>query len=119
MEVMGSEFIVEMVAGQRLVKGDRICTLEYIEGSDIDPEAAYSLADHPGGFPCGTCVRGGARGKMALVQFPWDLTTVQSVLLHTMKLRMVGRILAERYSWHAKYGTGPVVGKAADSHVED
>jgi hypothetical protein len=28
-----------------------------------------------------------------------------------MKLLMVSRILAERYPWHAKYGTGPVVAK--------
>ena len=111
MEILGSEFIVEMVAGQRVVKGDSICTLEYVEGSDIDDEAAYSLDDHPNGQPCGTCLRGGSRGKVVLVAFPDQLSPRQSVLLHTLKTRMLERFLAEKYPWHAEHGAVPVVGE--------
>jgi hypothetical protein len=95
----GSEFIVEMVAGQKLSKGDRVCHLEQIDGSDVDPEAAYSLADHPSGQELGVCLRGGTRGKAVVVEFPGDLSLDihKSVMLYMMKKRMFERWLADRY----------------------
>lgn len=96
--VYGSEFIVEMKAGQKLSKGDHVCTLEYIDGSDIDDEAAYRIADHPKGKYIGMCLRGGgAKGKLVLVEFDQIMDSTASTLLFTLKKRMFERWLAETY----------------------
>lgn len=99
MEILGSEFIVEMVAETPLERGDVVCTLEYVEGSDIDDEAAYLYTGEAGQTPCGVCAKGGAKGKIVLVEFPdKDITMKQSVLLYALKRKRTRRILPTDYN---------------------
>jgi len=94
MQIMGSEFIVEMRAAEALAIGDRVCTLEYTDENDIDDEEAYSASRHPDGLPCGTCVGAGPAWGVVLVKFPDEkLSHQQNVLLHTLNRRRTQRIL--------------------------
>ncbi len=74
-----------------------ICTMDYIDGSDIDDEAAYRMKDHPGGKRVGVCLKGKETGRYVLVQFDEELTNEASVLLFTLKKNMFQRWLAETY----------------------
>ncbi len=92
MEILGSEFIVEMRAGTARERGQTVCTLEYIEGSDIDDEEALLYTGEPGQLPCGVCVEGCGAGGLALVQFSdRGITERDSVLLHALKRRQEER----------------------------
>lgn len=91
-EIMGSEFIVEMVAADALAPGDIVATIDYQDGTDIDDEAAHKDRGEPGQRRCGTCIKGGSRGKIVLVEFSSEgMTPHQNVLLYTLKKRQASR----------------------------
>jgi hypothetical protein len=103
MKIIGSEFIVEMVAGEALEVGDPVCTLEYVDGSDIDDEEARLYENKPGQQPCGVCVKGGPAGSIVLVEFPdKGITPKQSVLLYTLKKRRTQRLFPIDYNREAQ-----------------
>lgn len=95
--IYGSEFIVEMKAGQNIARGEKVCVLEYIDGSNIDDEAAYRAKSHPGGKVIGVCLKGKSEGKYILVEFYEHMDAKTSVLLFTLKKQMFLRWLAETY----------------------